>query len=135
MGRSLKREFRRGLLRVCKRMLAKGRGGSLIQRSLAINCQLLFRQITDPRLFSFTVSFSFDIIARISVRACSAPTRQEMTRSSAQFTMYAFQRFSCPSFLQPGTNRRTYRLLNVELIGDPSGGPLRGFLRNSSASG
>src|SRR6266571_3328911 len=37
--------------------------------------------------------------------------------------MYAFQRFSCPSFFHPSTNRRRYRLLNRGLIGDPCGVP------------
>ena len=45
--------------------------------------KLLFRQITTRVFLSFTVSFSFDIIVRIATRACSAPTRQQMTRSSA----------------------------------------------------
>src|SRR5215475_7159758 len=37
--------------------------------------------------------------------------------------MYAFQRFSCPSFFQPSTNLRMYRLLSKGLIGDPCGVP------------
>src|ERR1700683_4231294 len=37
--------------------------------------------------------------------------------------MYAFQRFSCPSFFHPSTNRRMYRLLSNRLIGEPCGLP------------
>src|SRR5437764_13704831 len=37
--------------------------------------------------------------------------------------MYAFKRFSYPSFFQPSTNRRMYRLLSNGLIGDPCGVP------------
>src|SRR5215469_7926321 len=37
--------------------------------------------------------------------------------------MYAFRRVSCPSFFQPSTNRRMYRLLSNGLIGDPCGVP------------
>ena len=45
--------------------------------------ELLSGSLQTRVLFSFTVNFSFDIILRIAVRACSAPVRQQMTRSSA----------------------------------------------------
>src|SRR6516225_4730467 len=56
--------------------------------------------------------------------------------------MYAFQRFSCPSFFHPSTNRRMYKLLSKGLIGDPCGVPrpssrlrvLRRLLPRSSVS-
>src|SRR6266571_4913694 len=37
--------------------------------------------------------------------------------------MYALRRLSCPSFFQPSTNRRMYRLLSKGLIGAPWGVP------------
>ena len=56
--------------------------------------------------------------------------------------MYASQRSSCPSFFQPSTNRRIYRLLSKGLIGAPCGVPrpssrlrvLRCFFPRSSVS-
>src|SRR5215469_1275618 len=55
---------------------------SSIARTCIQEVELFFRQITDPRLSLVHVSLSSDIITRISAKACSAPARQRMKRSS-----------------------------------------------------